>query len=560
MALSTRRLTALGFIATGLAYLFIENVAQIRNSNIFWYLIRTYDYSAVFAVGAVIILAHLAHRRYDATAIFRIAGEKPLWFAIPTVILLALGAVYVTHDVPLCQDEYAAKFQAIVFASGRLTGQMPKEYIEWLFPSWSPGQFFAVDVPTGRVITQYLPGFAAIVAPFAFFGAPWLANPVIVGLTALVTWTLARELFGNKQAAGVALLLLLASPMVTVMGISYYAMPSHLLLNLVFAWLLFHPTPHRLIAAGFVGSWALVLHQPVPHLLFALPWIVWLAATSERRWRDLGCLCLGYLPVALLLGAGWFLWQQQFTAAPLEALSAVTAAAPEMSLVEKGTSIAQQLWTKFASAFVPPSKNILEFRIAGLTKVWLWTTPPLLILAVVGACRSRDHRLRLLAASAIITYFGYFFVPFNQGHGWGYRYFHSALGTLPLLAAAAIFTGREEVAERNGLLRMLALCVIGGLVVLTPLRVHDVYDHFERHLQQLPPIDPGKRQIVMMRGTGYYPGDLVQNDPFLRNRTIFMMSRMLDNEKALEGSMLATLFPNCQNFHRTPYAWVCTLE
>ena len=63
-----------------------------------------------------------------------------------------------------------------------------------------------------------------------------------------------------------------------------------------------------------------------------------------------------------------------------------------------------------------------------------------MILAVVGALRwRRDALCRLLTASALLTLFGYFLVPVDQGHGWGYRYFHSAWMALPLLATAALF-------------------------------------------------------------------------------------------------------------------------
>ena len=49
---------------------------------------------------------------------------------------------------------------------------------------------------------------------------------------------------------------------------------------------------------------ALVLHNPVPHALFALPVGVWLLVDKSRR-RQLLPLGLGYLPLTALLLFGW---------------------------------------------------------------------------------------------------------------------------------------------------------------------------------------------------------------------------------------------------------------
>jgi len=53
-----------------------------------------------------------------------------------------------------------------------------------------------------------------------------------------------------------------------------------------------------------------VLHNPFPHLVFALPWIGWLMVRRDGRIRDLAWLVLGYAPVLAVLGAGWSLWQR----------------------------------------------------------------------------------------------------------------------------------------------------------------------------------------------------------------------------------------------------------
>ncbi len=90
------------------------------------------------------------------------------------------------------------------------------------------------------------------------------------------------------------LLLTVASPVIFGIGISYYSMPAHLLANSLYALLLVRPTPLRAIGAGVVGSIALSLHNPVPHTLFAIPWLIWIV-TRPGGVRLVGLMCLGYL-------------------------------------------------------------------------------------------------------------------------------------------------------------------------------------------------------------------------------------------------------------------------
>ena len=142
-------------------------------------------------------------------------------------------------------------------------------------------------------------------APFTLVGMPWACNPVLSALTLLVVHRLALYMFEDTEAAGLALLLTVASPVFFGIGISYYSMPAHLLANSLYALLLVRPTPAKAFAAGIVGSIALSLHNPVPHMLFAVPWLIWIA-TRQGGVRLLAALCAGYLPLCLLLGVGWF--------------------------------------------------------------------------------------------------------------------------------------------------------------------------------------------------------------------------------------------------------------
>ncbi len=122
---------------------------------------------------------------------------------------------------------------------------------------------------TGHVIETYWPGFALLLAPFQALGAPWLCNAILAGIALYLIYQITTEITGERRAGGFALLFTIASGAFFANAISYYSMQAHLTANLLFAWLLLKPTNRSALAAGVVGSLALVLHNPVPHMLFA---------------------------------------------------------------------------------------------------------------------------------------------------------------------------------------------------------------------------------------------------------------------------------------------------
>ena len=118
--------------------------------------------------------------------------------------------------------------------------------------------------------------------------------------------------------------------------------------------------------------------------------------------------------------------------------------------------------------------------LIGLAKVWLWAVPGMMLLAVVGAWRWReDTRVLTLAVSALTTIFGFWFVPFDQGHGWGFRYFHSAWMTLPVLAAAALTPHIGELHEcpQGSAILHVSLRDLTPEVILSCDNVVDDIDH-----------------------------------------------------------------------------------
>jgi hypothetical protein len=505
----------------------------------FFVLFAYNDYPGSVCALLMLVGALVGSRYLPARRIVRWAGDQPIMIAVITALLLALGTLAIYHNHPLAMDEYAAYFQSRAFAAGQLHGRFPVPLLDWLIPRGFQNYFLNVSRATGRVAETYWPGFALLLTPFMWAGVPWLCNPVISALTLLVIHRLALELFDDREAAGFALLLTIASPVIFANGISYYSMPAHLLANSTFALLLVRPTPLRAATAGAVGSLALVLHNPVPHMLFAAPWLVWVA-TRQGGARLLAALIAGYLPLSTLLGLGWFLFSGQLLS---EGLASATAPIPSSHRLQSMIEI-----------FSLPNSTVLLARLIGIAKVWVWAVPGLMILAAVGAVRWRhDVLCRLFTASAVLTVFGYIFVPVDQGHGWGYRYFHSAWMALPLLATAALFQParfareaslRTRLFEDSETKGIVLACIILTVVFGVGFRAWQIQDFLARDLSQLPQYTGTERRVVILDGRfSFYGADLVQNDPWLRGDEI----RMYSHGASEDQRMMAQYYPE---FHR----------
>src|SRR5271165_3483825 len=262
---------------------------------------------------AICCLAAMWNRPAPILRLVDFLSERAAWVAWLSAALFALGAVAIYHNYPLSMDEYAAVLQAKIFAAGHLSAQLPPSSIDWLVVRGFNGEFLIASRETGRIIEAYWPGFALLLAPFEFLHAQWLCNACLAGLALLLIHWITREITQDKRAAGWALLFALASGAFVADAISYYSLQAHLTANLLFVALLLRPTGYRALCAGLVGSLALILHNPLPHVLFAGPWLMGIVMDRNQR-RYCLPLILGYLP-GICIGLGWLLFKSHIGSA-----------------------------------------------------------------------------------------------------------------------------------------------------------------------------------------------------------------------------------------------------
>jgi hypothetical protein len=464
-------------------------------------LLLALDSRAAWIGLAICGLAALWNRPAPILRLVDFLSDRASWVAAASIALFAVGAVAVYLDYPLSMDEYAAVFQAKIFAAGHLSAQLPPSYVDWLVVSGFNGEFLIASRETGRAIEVYWPGFALLMAPFELLQAPWLCNACLGALALLLIHSITQQITQDKRAAGWALLFALGSGAFAANAISFYSLQAHLTANLLFVALLLRPNGYRALGAGLVGSVALILHNPVPHALFALPWM--LAMALDRNQRRL-CLplILGYLP-GLCIGLGWLLLKSD--------IGSAGHTLPSVSGLAHGV-------------FTWPNPNVLNARAAAFVKLCVWAVPCLFAFAALGAFRHRGNpKVRLLAMSAALTFVGYFFVTFDQGHGWGYRYFHSAWGAIPILAGCAM---TERLDCNPKLVSFAGACAILTLVIIVPLQLSEIRQFISQHLAQLPPPRrPGNNVFFIHPRGGFYVADMVQIDPLLRDPDLLLVSR-----------------------------------
>lgn len=513
-------------------------------SEIFLHLFATQEVPGAVLMIVMLALASLLAGKVGHRTIVRgmAAAVRRPHIVLPGVLLLlilATGSVY--HRHPLALDEYAPSYQATTFAEGEVFGFVPPPLIARMVPSFFINRFWLYSPSTGRLASAYWPGHALLMAPFAKLGVPWLLNPLLaVGFLALLA-KLAGRVFDHPLAPGWAVILALASPDFIVNAISYYSMTAHLFFNLVFIYLLLEPTRGRLFAAGLVGSLSLTLHNPVPHFFVALPWILSFAWRKER-FRLLVPLFLGYLPLTVVLGAGWLYLRAVFQAEWNTALLAKVPAFTPLLEEDGGSGLEHffALVTKFSSElFHVPDAAWIANRLAGYTKLVLWAVPTLPFLAIVGyqKIRLENSFLKLVGWSALSTLVGYLFILISQGHGWGFRYFHQVWWALPLLGTAAILSYQRQ---RSKAFTFIVMGIVLSLVLNNGLRLFQVETFIDRHLQQRPDVEqleaelgePFTGVVFLDTKSGYYRQDLVQNDPFLRDDVIYMVAKDHDSDSA----------------------------
>ncbi len=406
--------------------------------------------------------------------------------AIALVVAIAVGwfARSVLGNGAFSMDEFGAVFQARLFAAGRVAATVPpawRAHLDAITP------VFVTTRPVDSAwVSSYLPGNALIRAPFERADVGWFTGVLLAVVCVVAITGVSRRLWprdGTRQIVAIGALAL-SSQFLVVAG-TPYAMTAHLAVNLcwLYAWVRGGRVAY---IAGPIGIVGVLLHQPVPHLLFAAPFGV--RALRERRW-----------PLVIWMGACYAL--ALAFSSTWHNLVGFTAATGGL-----------------VSALAPP--QLLSWFVAVMHALLLctWQTPLAALAMIVCIRRVRvltDIERDLMLGLLLSLVFYLFFKLVTQGHGWGWRYGHQVLGNAALLTGSAwpvIESAFGAVRAR----RVALLSAVLTVLVQLPLRAREA-SRFAR------PFANASRWIraqdadviVVPNDSIWYGRDLVRNDPAL---------------------------------------------
>ena len=199
--------------------------------------------------------------------------------------------------------------------------------------------------------------------------------------------------------------------------------------------------------------------------------------------------------------------------------------------------------------FAWPDAALLNLRMASLVKLWLWASPGVFFSRNIrGATTFRGSRGTTAHAVACVTFIGYCFVRFDQGHGWGYRYFHSATGCIPILAGIMMAEEKSVAAQR--LIAFIGATAVLSLLVIIPLQLQQIDTIIVNQLAQLPPpVTPGRNVFFIKPLAGFYMADLIQIDPLLRGNDLLLATR----GAPLDGQLIRQNWPDAREVASGPW-------
>jgi hypothetical protein len=469
--------------------------------------------ASFWLIFIALCLAFINAQRWGPTA-----APPPLVFAGIVAVVAVVGWRLVCHQYPLSLDEFMAGFDAVAFAHGHLLTPVAaswRGFLHALQPT-----FLFIAPRDAAWSSAYLPVNALVLAVFDSLKLAGLMSALWAGIALIALAGVARRLWPDRpDVAAVCLVLLASSNQFLVTAMTPYAMSAHLALNLVWLWLFLGDRRGGDVAAVCVAFAACGLHQFIFHPLFAAPFIVNLW-TRRRRKRALAytlsygailCFWLGY-------------WQL------LLHVDRLAAAGADM---DHGAVGPVGLLDRLRLLSGRRDANTTPLMLANLIRFVSWQNPVAVALAVLAlpkAIRSGGIFSSLVIGPLLMVVLVYFILPW-QGHGWGYRYLHGFLGSVCLLAGAAWV--RLTSPANDGVYRAawttiwvaFAFCIF----CLLPWRAVQVSRFIGPFAAARAAMMHSSADVLLVDPTGvFFGGDLVRNDPLLRDRPKIMDLSFLD--------------------------------
>ena len=379
-------------------------------------------------------------------------------------LIVAVPLAWWSNQVTSSGDESAYRFQARIFASGRLTAEAPtRETVD----NNNANEFFFIHhiIARGQWFGKYPPGWPALLAVGTLLGIEWLVNPLLGALLLWLVYRIGRFCF-DESIARLATLLLLLSPMFFINCFGYYSHVTCAILLLVSTLLCLRSMRQwraREVALCFLTLGVAFLVRPFTSFCFATVLGLSALVGAWPHARRLGWVMLwGSLGAAVAAG-GLMAYNYATTGDPLRSAYAMyrgTASAVEIGVTP------ESLWNNL---------RLLTSRALVKTDLALF---PFMFLLAAYAClkpRERAREIYLLAALALCTIVGHVVMTEESDTVVGERYYFESLFALALLTARGWSLISERWRFSTGGLRAAAIALAAVACLHFGVFAHDLY-------------------------------------------------------------------------------------
>jgi len=388
---------------------------------------------------------------------------------------------------------------------------MPQEWRDYHSALKVPYEMYNEN--RGYWASGFLPGFASLDYVFSLVNLSWALSPTLAALSILLLASVARRTFPDHPtlAGNLAILLLALSPQFLAMAMTKFAWTAHLCGTLLWVWLLIHPNRLLFLLTPILGALLIGLHQPHVHPLVAAPFV--LRLLYSRQWKPFIWFAAWYL-------IGAWAWYQVFVI-----LRPV--------MLASASGLVNPIPVHAADFSIIPILLSLIFAAFHAATLFAWTTPVLVpfLGMFLLTWKQQPAVVRDGFLAVCLTFFFYLFFPHPQGHGWGFRYLHSAYGLLALAAAGGAWMLCRE--GWNGRVSKAILAAIAfSLLVQIPYRAHEIRTMVRPLALTWNYISTRPTDFVIVQTSEFwYSWDLIRNDPWLKQRPLIFNGYRLTPEQ-----------------------------
>ena len=465
----------------------------------------------------------VTRRAFDPMLHSAAARWLPMWLALAAFGCAAIIATATLHAVPMSGDESTYVTQADMFAQGRVSTDLLPAPVR---PYFAQHYIFPIG---DKLISQYPPGWSAVLAAASWLGIPYvLVNPLVGALTVLALWHFAARQSG-REVALLATLLMIASAFYQVNSASFYngsivALFGVLAVGAAVSFL-DAPTTRAAVATGLWFS-ALAVTRHFDAVLFALPVaFVMLRRGTVRHWRLVPAVIAAGLPLLLALFVYYWWATGKLGAIP-------------QTLRDPNDGLFGAKW--HITRVTPISiKRVIELA------EWV-SVPFVAALAWALVQRLRERRLTIYDFYGPLFLAGYWLEWSDSGYRWGPRYIYPALPFMALTVAdqalRTLRTGRTAA-----MAHLAALSVLVSLTQLPTLamRAGELVDESQDIKAEVRRGDIHNAVVVLTAGPGEMwamgPEDLARNGLSLNNDVIYAHGPRMEGEPMTADELQTTV-------------------